>query len=455
MDTNAAGLLTTLNPAPPGFSHVVLSKRHLLASPVVLLVEDFGAVQALLPDYAARLQGIVMTLGAPDRLERISPSLWRMTLDRASLPIVGAMAPGWLAAIASADDANQKLFAAESRSERIARQLQVTRHDYNELTTRLLAQVRDLTATENQLNELNQYLESRVLERTEDLARANGKLSRALDELKVTQDELVRTAQLAGLGSLVAGIAHELNTPIGNALTVATALAQEARNLKTQHEEGKLRRSMLDHYLRQSDHITEVLERNLLRAAGLIGHFKQIAIDGVNENRRRFNLGELLADTLAVLAPRMRDTPYRIVLEGDAAFAMDSYPGAISQVLTNFVNNALLHGFDGRHAGLMTIRVTPCDGGMFTLAFSDDGNGIAADRLAHVFEPFFTTRMGQGGSGLGLYISYNQVRQLLGGRIDVSSTPGHGTCFTLTLPPVAPQQGSAAPVSGTLAGLDL
>ncbi|MFM9434170.1 signal transduction histidine kinase [Janthinobacterium sp. CG_23.3] len=445
MALSTVALLTTLELVPAGFTRLAPSKRDLLSRPVVLLVDDLAAVRALLPDYAQRLQGVVMTVGAPAQLEQLSASLWHITVEPASVDFVGVLAPGWLAAIAGADDARQKLFAAESRSERTARQLQVTRRDYNDLTTRLLAQVRDLTATENELSKLNQYLESRVLERTTDLAQANSNLSRALDDLKVTQKELVRTAQLAGLGSLVAGIAHELNTPIGNALTVATSLAHEARQLKTRHAGGQLRRSMLDQYLLDAEHIGEILERNLLRAADIIGHFKQIAIDGVSEQRRRFNLSELVADTMSVLAPQLRNSPYRLALEVAPSIDMESYPRAISQVLTNFINNALMHGFEGRAEGLMTLRAAGDDVDGVTLSFSDDGNGIDPDKVGHIFEPFFTTKFGRGGSGLGLYISYNQVHQLLGGKVDVSTAPGRGTCFTLTLPRVAPARNGPAP----------
>lgn len=439
MEANPLRQLTTLEPVPAGFTGVQLTKRHLMSGPVVVLVPDLAALAHVFPDYAGRMQGIVMTLGHGMGLEKVSPVLWHVHLELAQVPVAAALACGWLASIDIADAATQQLFSMDTKAERIERQLQLTRHDYNDLTNRLLAQVRDLTAAKNELCELNQHLESRVQERTTDLALANTHLSKTLDELRTTQKELVRTAQLAGLGSLVAGVAHELNTPIGTALTAATALAHEARTLKAQHAGGQLGRRALEQFLQNAEDITDLLERNLTRAAERIGHFKQVAVEGASEDRHRFKLSDVVSGTLSYLAPKIQGTPYRLTMELDHRIEMDSYPGAISQVLTDFVNNALMHAFVGRDAGAIGLRTALRDEDTLELSFSDNGKGIAADQLPHIFEPFFTTKFGQGGSGLGLYIVYTQVRDLLGGRVEVSSLEGQGTCFCVTVPLIAPE----------------
>lgn len=431
-------LLTSIAPAPPGFTLVQLSKRHLLSGPVLVLVPELHSIAQLLPDYQTRMHGIIMTLGKPMQLLELSPALWHAQLDQAHLEVAAMLAPGWLKSITVADLATQELISADAKAERIGRQLQLTRNDYNDLTNRLLEQVQDLTLAKNALSELNQNLESRVSARTADLAQANTSLSKTLDELKTTQMELVRTAQLAGLGSMVAGIAHELNTPIGTALTVATALAASARSIQTQYAEGQLGRKALDQFLLGAQDMSELLERNLLRAGERIAQFKRVAVDIGNEERHHFKLMDAITGTMAFLAPKIEGTRYRLTLELDQSIELDSYPGAISQVLSNFVSNALMHAFAEREIGTMVLRTALRGGDTLEISFSDDGNGIDAEQMAHLFEPFFTSKLGQGGSGLGLYIVYTQVRDLLGGRIEVSSTPGQGSCFTVTMPLVAP-----------------
>lgn len=446
MDRNNSQLLTTLAPTPPGFTLIDLNKRHLLSGPVALLVPDLAAVHLVLEDYATRMQGLIMTTGPCMALDQVSPLLWHVRLETSQLAMASTLAPGWLASILIADDAKQQLRATATKLERVERQMLLTRQDYNNLTTRLLAQVQDLTAAKNELSELNRHLELRVIERTGDLAQANSHLTSTLEALKSTQKELIRTAQLAGLGSLVAGIAHELNTPIGTALTAATALAHEARSIKSLHAAGQLGRRAFDQHLQNSDDVTELLERNLTRAAKSISQFKEIVAGDVDEARHRFNLGDVVAGALSYLMPQILGKPYRLIQEVDPTIEMNSYSGAIYQVLTNFVSNALLHGFDGRDTGTMTLRAAALDDRSVQITFSDDGKGIAPDQLANIFEPFFTTRFGQGGSGLGLYIVYSQVRDRLGGQVEVSSVPGRGSCFTVTLPLSAPPQVTPAAI---------
>lgn len=427
-------LLTNTSPAPAGFMLTTLNKPDLLAGPVALWMANLGELAVALEDCADRLLGIAFTPGDSVQLIQLSTLSWCITVPAHCVGMVAKIAPGWLAAIEAADAARQCASVAEFKARRMARELDMTRHDYNDLTAHLREQVRDLLAAKAELTALNETLESKVAQRTAQLEAANASLAKALEDLQRTQAELVRTAQLAGLGTLVAGVAHELNTPIGNGLTIVTSLAHETRILKSDYLKGGLKRSALDTYIDTVESIYEVLERNLVRAGDVVDHFKQLSMDQSNENRRRFMLADVVRDTMTALSPRLRITPYKMVLELMPGIEMESYPGTISLILANFITNALVHAFEGRAEGNMTIRSATKDEGMVELSFIDDGNGIPEENLLHIFEPFFTTRFGQGGSGLGLYIVYNQVHNVLGGQIDVTSEPGRGTVFRLLLP---------------------
>jgi signal transduction histidine kinase len=201
-----------------------------------------------------------------------------------------------------------------------------------------------------------------------------------------------------------------------------------------------MRRSSLDTYLKNASTATEVLVRNLHRAADLVTNFKQVAVDQTSAQRRTFLLAEVVAGNVLTLLPTIRRTPYQVVQDIPPSLMMDSYPGPLGQVITNLLTNAIIHGLDGRDAGTITISSSQevDDGVIMTIA--DNGNGITPDNLLHIFEPFFTTKLGVGGSGLGLHIVHNIVNDMLGGRIEVRSTPGEGTSFTLYLPLTAPQR---------------
>jgi signal transduction histidine kinase len=185
---------------------------------------------------------------------------------------------------------------------------------------------------------------------------------------------------------------------------------------------------------------TEVLVRNLHRAADLVTNFKQVAVDQTSAQRRTFLLAEVVAGNVLTLLPTIRRTPYQVVQDIPPSLMMDSYPGPLGQVVTNLLTNAIIHGLDGRDTGTITISSSQeVDNGVI-MTISDDGNGITPDNLLHIFEPFFTTKLGVGGSGLGLHIVHNIVSDMLGGRIEVHSTPGEGTVFTLHLPLTAPMR---------------
>ena len=292
-----------------------------------------------------------------------------------------------------------------------------------------LIDITERKMAEAEARQLTEQLEIRVAARTAELAEANEDLKRAMKQL-------AHAEKLAALGSLVAGVAHELNTPIGNMLTMATALHGRVRNFSSAALAGSLRRSMLEEFVQGANEAADSIERNAGRAAELITTFKQVAVDQTSVRRRSFDLGELVRDVYATLQPRLKHTSHRLLIDVPAGIMMDSYPGPLDQVLLNLVNNALLHAFEHCDAGTMSISAR-FDGAGVLIEFNDNGCGMDKATAARAFEPFFTTRLGSGGSGLGLYLVYNLVTAALDGEISMQSEVGVGTRFLLKLPLVA------------------
>ena len=297
----------------------------------------------------------------------------------------------------------------------------------------LMLTYEDITAKhqyEADILALNTSLEQRVALRTQEL-------SSALERLTAAQTELVRTEKMAALGSLVAGIAHELNTPIGNSLTVASTLQDQSRAFVGDMARG-LTRSRLDEYVATTQEGAGILMRGLRHAADLVSSFKQVAVDQTSVNRRKFDLHETVHEILLTMGPAIRKTHHSIECTIKKGIVLESFPGPFGQVLTNLVNNALLHAFDASSQGKITISATQSGATHVEITVQDDGSGIPAANLSRVFDPFFTTKLGKGGSGLGLNIVYNLVHEALGGSITVASAPGSGACFTLVIPLTAP-----------------
>ena len=252
--------------------------------------------------------------------------------------------------------------------------------------------------------------------------------------LKETQAHLVAQEKLAALGSLVAGVAHELNTPIGNCLLVASTVQENSKDIVEKLNAQTLRKSDLNVYCEDMKSSSEIMMRSLASAASLISSFKQVAVDRTSEHRRIFNLRQVLKDILATLHIRIHHAGHAVTLDVPAEIRMDSYPGSLGQVITNLIENAILHAFEKGQAGMMTIKVTQPDPQRVLLQFSDNGAGIPEENLNRVFDPFFTTKLGQGGSGLGLNICYNIVTSVMHGQLTVKSTVGAGTTFILDCP---------------------
>jgi ligand-binding sensor domain-containing protein/signal transduction histidine kinase len=260
--------------------------------------------------------------------------------------------------------------------------------------------------------------------------------AQAYRQLKEAQVQLAAQEKLASLGSLVAGVAHELNTPIGNSLLMASTLHEKTQRLASGFEEGALRRSELGGYVKDAREASELIVRSLHGAAELVNSFRQVSVDQASAQRRRFELARACNEIVATMMNKVRLAGHTLEIDVPAGIAMDSYPGPLGQVVINFVNNALMHAFEGP-GGAMRLSARLLDDDWVRIEFVDDGRGIVPEHLARVFDPFFTTRMGQGGTGLGLNIAYTIVTTLLGGSIRVESAPGQGTAFVLELPLVA------------------
>lgn len=282
-----------------------------------------------------------------------------------------------------------------------------------------------------------------ISRREEALRRAKERADSTLVELRETQTSLIQAEKLASLGQLVAGVAHEINTPLGVALTTSTVIEREVGQLGERVEAQRLSRSEFRTALTRLDEGSRLLLTNLKRAIDLVYSFKQVAADQASGERRQFDMKSWLDELLTSLGPVLRKSGHTVRVDCPPALILDTYPGSLAQVLTNLIMNAIVHAFAPGQHGELAIEVTEQRHRSVRLVFSDDGLGITPEHLPRVFDPFFTTGRDRGSTGLGLHIVYNLVTARLGGHIEIDSKLGCGTRFIIDLPVNA-----AEPLSG-------
>ena len=312
--------------------------------------------------------------------------------------------------------------------------------EFNLMARRLAEMMEQRDQAARELQAAHDQLEEKVETRTQELVAANEELQamnqeiiETMDRLKKAQTQLVRSEKMAALGGLVGGMAHEINTPVGVAVTAASHLAKLGQEFLKVYESGTMKRKNLVEYITQSQECSDMVVANLKRAAQLIGSFKTVSIDQASEERRTFKVKEYLTDILVSLQPKLRKTKHTVTIRCEESLEIYSYPGAFAQIITNLLMNSLTHAYEEETAGQIVMEAQIQEDKL-ELIYIDDGKGMDEQVLGKIFDPFFTTARGAGGTGLGLYLVYHIVTQQFGGTIECNSALGAGTSFMITVP---------------------
>ncbi|MBV6340033.1 sensor histidine kinase [Candidatus Magnetobacterium casense] len=266
-----------------------------------------------------------------------------------------------------------------------------------------------------------------------EVLEVNEKLNQAYEELKRSQEKLVQAEKMASLGQLVAGVAHEINTPVGIAVSAASQLQYLTKTIATNIANKTAKKDDLFQYMSNAEESSQLILVNLQRTSDLVRSFKMVSADQTSHERRRFKVKDYVESVIMSLSPKLKLTSIKVEIKCPPDIEMDSYPGALAQVLTNFTINALMHAYDDDAVGIILINIYS-DDTFIVINFTDDGKGIAPENMPKIYDPFFTTNRGGGGTGLGLHITYNMVNQTLNGTIECQSTLGKGTTFIVRIP---------------------
>ncbi|MCU7554673.1 ATP-binding protein [Alteromonas sp. ASW11-19] len=327
----------------------------------------------------------------------------------------------------------QRDYGARSRSSNV-RELAILSEAVNVMLMRIQEYVQKQQKAEEQHRKLNASLEDMVSQRTVALKDANQELIQTLEKLHQFQRQIVQNEKMASLGDMVAGVAHEVNTPIGLGVTASTMMLDRLANIQKEFESKTLKASTMSKFLAESQENLNIIYRNLNRAAELISSFKQVAVDQSSENSRSFCFAQLVNEILLSLRPRLKKVGHNINIEVDPTLTVESKAGPINQILINLIMNSIIHGFEGIDDGNIDICAELMAGNKLKIVYRDDGKGIPPDIRKRIFDPFVTTKRGQGGSGLGMHLVYNLVTQALNGSISLTSEEGHGVEFIIVFP---------------------
>lgn len=303
---------------------------------------------------------------------------------------------------------------------------------FNLLTNELNSELINKETAQKALAVTNNELEQRVEERTENLQEAIDELHNTLENLRSTQSQLIESEKLSSLGGMVAGVAHEINTPIGLCITTHSFIKDLFRDINQHFEDGSISKSHFTDFMHSMEESVDILSKNLERAAKLVKSFKHVSEDQTGEAARKFNLEEYLQEILSTLNPKLRMTQHVVNIRCAADIEVHGYPGALSQVVTNLVMNSLLHGFEGINKGTITIEAER-NGDNIDILYADNGLGLTKEARVKIFEPFFTTKRGYGGTGLGMHLVYNLVHQALQGTIQLQQA-SQGCAFSICIP---------------------
>lgn len=305
---------------------------------------------------------------------------------------------------------------------------------FNALSEQMNDELKQKTQAQQQLKTINLELEDRVKERTNNLQCTVDELNQTLAELHTTQSKLIESEKLSSLGGMVAGIAHEINTPLGLCITIHSYISDHYLKMKEAFEQGEMRKQNFVEFVGMMDESLTILDKNLQRAAHLIKSFKQVSEDQTGEHIRKFSLHDYLHEILETLSPKFKQNQHKVEIDCSEQLWMQTYAGSISQVLTNLIMNSLLHGFEHKKDGHIRIQAAE-ERGNIVIRYSDDGIGLTAEAKTKIFDPFYTTKRGHGGTGLGMHLVYNIVNQRLKGDIQVEDSE-QGAAFRLVIPKV-------------------
>jgi signal transduction histidine kinase len=307
---------------------------------------------------------------------------------------------------------------------------------FNTMLDRIEQQISKLKKAEQENQQLTLSLEQKIAQRTDALKTSNQELLNTLATLHQYQHQIVETEKMASLGQMVAGVAHEVNTPIGLGVTASTLLQDKLADIQKAFDDKKLTSSQLAKFLSESKENLGIIYRNMERAASLISSFKRVAVDQSNDNRRQFSMLQLINEVLLSLRPNLKKTQHQVIVSCPSGLVLDSKPGPINQILINLTMNSLIHAFEHIEQGEITIDVM-VEHNNCRLVYADNGAGVPESIKKRIFDPFVTTKRGEGGSGLGLHLVYNLVTQALNGKIQLESTLGQGIRIQIDFPVIS------------------